>query len=74
MGGGLAYKRHPTEKPVALLEHLIKTYSNEGAVVLDPTMGTGSAGVACKNTNRKFIGCEINPIYFESAQYRLIGD
>lgn len=55
---------HPTQKPVALLEWLVKTYTNEEAVVLDCCMGSGSTGVACKNTNRSFIGIELNEEYF----------
>lgn len=62
---------HPTQKPVALLEYLIKTYSNEGDVVLDNCMGSGSTGVACKNTNRNFIGIELNETYFNIAKERI---
>ena len=62
---------HPTQKPVALLEYLIKTYTNEGEVVLDNCMGSGSTGVACINTNRDFIGYELNEEYFNIAQNRL---
>jgi site-specific DNA-methyltransferase (adenine-specific) len=61
---------HPTQKPVALLEDLIQTYSNEGDTVLDFTMGSGSTGVACVNTNRNFIGIELGPTYFDIAQKR----
>jgi len=64
-------KRHPTAKPVALEEWLIKTYSNEGDTVLDPTMGAGSTGVAAVNTNRNFIGIELDEHYFEIAQKRI---
>jgi site-specific DNA-methyltransferase (adenine-specific) len=64
-------KFHPTQKPVALLEYLIKTYTNEGEVVLDFTMGSSSTGVACINTNRSFIGCELDKGYFEIAQNRI---
>ena len=64
-------KLHPTQKPVALLEYLIKTYTNEGEVVLDNTMGSGSTGVACLNTNRKFIGIELDEIYFNIANERI---
>ena len=64
-------KVHPTQKPVALLEYLIKTYTNENAVVLDNCMGSGSTGVACKNLNRNFIGIEKNKEYFEIAERRL---
>ena len=62
---------HPTQKPVALLEYLIKTYTNEGDTVLDNCMGSGSTGVACQNTNRKFIGIELDDKYFEIAKERL---
>ena len=70
------YKRdivsyHPTQKPVALLEYLIKTYTLEGETVLDFTMGSGSTGVACKNLNRKFIGIEKDETYFNIAKQRL---
>lgn len=62
---------HPTQKPVALLEDLIRTYSNEGNTVLDFTMGSGSTGVACVNINRAFIGIEMDDKYFEIAQERI---
>ncbi len=62
---------HPTQKPVELLEYLIKTYTNEGETVLDNTMGSGSTGVACVNTNRNFIGIELDDEYFEIAKERL---
>lgn len=62
---------HPTQKPVALLEYLIKTYTNEGDTVLDNCMGSGSTGVACKNTNRDFIGMELDKNYYEIACNRL---
>ena len=62
---------HPTQKPVALLEYLIKTYTDEGELVLDFTMGSGSTGVACLNTNRKFIGIELDEKYFNIAKNRL---
>lgn len=64
-------KVHPTQKPVALLEYLIKTYTNAGETVLDNTMGSGSTGVACVNTGRKFIGIEKEPKYFEIAKSRI---
>ncbi len=70
-GGRARDKNHPTQKPVALLEYLIKTYTNEGDTVLDPTMGSGSTGVACKNLNRKFIGIEMDDKYFDIAQQRI---
>ena len=62
---------HPTQKPVALLEYLIKTYTNEGDTVLDNCMGSGSTGVACVNTNRNFIGYELNEKYFKIAEKRI---
>lgn len=62
---------HPTQKPVELLEYLVKTYSNENDLVLDFTMGSGTTGVACKNTNRNFIGIELDKNYFEMAQKRI---
>ena len=62
---------HPTQKPVPLLEYLIKTYSNEGDTVLDFTMGSGSTGIACKNLNREFIGIELDDDYFELAKRRI---
>ena len=64
-------KLHPTQKPVALLEYLIKTYTNEGDTVLDNCMGSGSTGVACQNTNREFIGMELDEKYFNIACERL---
>lgn len=62
---------HPTQKPVALLEYLIKTYTNEGETVLDNCMGSGSTGVACVNTGRRFIGIELDPGYFAIAEKRI---
>lgn len=62
---------HPTQKPVELLEYLIKTYSNESETVLDNCMGSGSTGVACVNTNRNFIGIELNENYFDIAKKRI---
>lgn len=62
---------HPTQKPVALMEYLIKTYSNENETVLDNTMGSGTTGVACVNTNRKFIGIELEEKYFDVAKERI---
>ena len=72
----LKYKKdydghHPTQKPVLLLEDLIKTFSNENDLVVDLTMGSGSTGVACKNTNRNFIGIEQDENYFNIAQQRI---
>lgn len=66
-------KLHPTQKPVDLLEYLIRTYTVEGMVVLDSCMGSGSTGVACKNLNRSFIGIELNDGYFEIAKQRING-
>lgn len=66
-----ASRIHPTQKPVALLEWLIKTYTNEGMTVLDNCMGSGSTAVACANTNRNFIGMELDENYFEIAKERI---
>ena len=62
---------YPTEKPIELLEYLIKTYTDELDTVLDNCMGSGTTGIACKNTNRNFIGIEINNDAFELAKKRL---
>ncbi len=62
---------HPTQKPVELLEYLIRTYSNEGDTVLDNTMGSGSTGVACANTDRNFVGIELDGKYFNIAKQRI---
>jgi DNA modification methylase len=83
---GLAYPRsilafanpnnkslHPTQKPVALMEYLIRTYTNESETVLDFTMGSGTTGVACANTGRKFIGIELDQGYFDIAKDRIYG-
>jgi DNA modification methylase len=64
-------KVHPTQKPVALVEYLIKTYTNEGDLVLDNCMGSGTTGVACKNLNRNFIGIELDAEYFKIAEKRI---
>lgn len=64
---------HPTQKPVALMEYLIKTYTNEGDIVLDNCMGSGTTGVACINTGRRFIGIEKDDKYFEIAKKRILG-
>jgi len=64
-------KFHPTQKPVALMEYLIKTYTNEGETVLDFTMGSGTTGVACLNTGRDFIGIELDSDYFQIAKQRI---
>jgi site-specific DNA-methyltransferase (adenine-specific) len=66
-----AGKVHPTQKPVILMEYLIKTYTNHMETVLDFTMGSGTTGVACVNTNRKFIGIEMDDKYFEIAKDRI---
>lgn len=62
---------HPTQKPVALMEYLVKTYTNEGDTVLDNCMGSGTTGVACKNLNRNFIGIELDDKYFDIAKRRI---
>ncbi len=72
----LEYKKdytghHPTQKPVKLIEDLLRTYTNEGETVLDFTMGSGTTGVACKNLNRKFIGIELDQDYFNIAKKRI---
>jgi site-specific DNA-methyltransferase (adenine-specific) len=63
--------KHPTQKPVALIEYLIKTYTNEGDTVLDNCMGSGTTGVACKNLNRNFIGIELDQTYYDIAKRRI---
>ncbi|MBN5380813.1 site-specific DNA-methyltransferase, partial [Serratia marcescens] len=65
---------HPTQKPVGLVRYLIETYSNPGDVVLDFTMGSGTAGVACSATGRRFIGIEKEQKYVEVARRRIFGD
>ena len=67
----ISHPEHNTQKPVALLEYLIKTYTNEGEIVLDFTMGSGSTGVACVNTNRHFVGIELDEGYFNIAKKRI---
>jgi site-specific DNA-methyltransferase (adenine-specific) len=62
---------HPTQKPVALMEYLIRTYTNEGDMVLDNCMGSGTTGVACANTGRRFIGMEMDAVYFDIASARI---
>ena len=64
-------KVHPTQKPVALMEYMIRTYTNEGMIILDNCMGSGTTGVACANTGRKFIGIEMDEKYFEIAKSRV---
>lgn len=68
------HRLHPSEKPVALLEYLIRTYTNEGEIVLDNTMGSGSTGVAALNTNRRFIGIELDATYCDIAKRRILGE
>ena len=67
-------KLHPTQKPIALYEYLVKTYSNEGDTILDPCMGSGTTGIACLNTNRDFIGIERDENYYTIAKERLKTD
>ena len=62
---------HPTQKPVALFEYLIRTYTNEGDLVLDNCIGSGTTAVACQNLNRNFIGIEVSPEYCKIAEKRL---
>ena len=69
--GEKKYGKHPTQKPVALLEEFVTLLSNEGDVVFDPFMGAGSSGVAALNHNRKFIGAELNPEYYDISERRL---
>jgi len=63
--------RHPTQKPVPLFEYLVRTYSQEGDVVLDNCLGSGTTAIACLNAKRKCIGIELNPVYFEAAKKRV---
>ncbi len=72
--GDKGKSHHPTEKPVDLLEYLIRTYTNEDELVLDFTMGSGSTGVACMNTNRRFIGIELDVTYCDIAKNRIQDD
>ena len=67
----LSNRYHPTQKPIKLMEYLIKTHTNKGETVLDFTIGSGSTGVACMNTNRKFIGIELDSNYFNIAKERI---
>lgn len=71
LNGNVPQLCHPTQKPVALLEWFVKTYSNPGDLILDPTMGSGTTGVAAYNTGRCFVGIEKDPTYFEIAQKRI---
>lgn len=70
-GRSMSEFRHPTQKPVNILEYLVKTYTDAGELVLDPTMGSGSCGVACANTGRRFVGMEKDAHFFEVAQRRV---
>lgn len=70
---GNNHSNHPTEKPIDLLQYLIKTYTDKGMTVLDNTMGSGSTGVAAVNLNRNFIGMELDKDYFKIAQERILG-
>jgi len=70
-GGSQSLKVHPTQKPVALMEYMIRTYTNECDTVLDNCMGSGTTGIACINSNRKFIGIEKDKKYFNAAQERI---
>ena len=62
---------HETQKPIKLIEYLIKTYSNDTETVLDNTMGSGTTGIGCINTNRKFIGIELNELYYKLSKHRI---
>lgn len=70
-GGGNEHKIHPTQKPVPLFEYLIRTYTNPGEVVLDNCMGSGTTAIACLNTNRNFIGFELNEKYYHESLKRI---
>jgi len=63
--------RHPTQKPIDLVAYLVKTYSNSGELILDPFMGNGTTAIVCRDTQREFIGVELDPEYFESAKQRI---
>ena len=63
--------KHPSQKPLKLLTHIINIASNEGDIIFDPFMGVGSTGVAAQQLKRNFIGCEIDPVFFEAAQKRI---
>lgn len=65
---------HPTQKPLELIKYLIKTYTNEGDIVIDTFMGSGTTGIACKELNRKFIGIELDEKYFNIAVKRIKGE
>ena len=66
------HKSHPTEKPTELINVIINNSSNENDIILDPLMGSGTTGVACLESNRKFVGCEIDKKYYEIAKNRII--
>ncbi len=70
-GASQSGKTHPTQKPVALMEYMIQTYTYEGEIVLDFAMGSGTTGVACQNLGRDFVGIEKDPVYFEIARGRI---
>lgn len=65
------HRQHPTQKPVELMEYLVRTHTNEGDTILDPFMGSGTTGVACKNLGRDFIGIELDSDYFKIAEKRI---
>ena len=69
--GDKSKRLHPTQKPVDLLEYLVKTYTNPGETVLDNCMGAGSTGVACLNTGREFVGIELDPEYYQITKERI---
>lgn len=71
---GIQYGYHPTQKNLNLMDDLVKIHSNEGQTVLDPFMGSGTTGVACRNLNRKFIGIELDKDYFNTAKDRILGE
>lgn len=66
-------QKHPTQKPISLMEHIIKIHTNEGDTILDPFVGSGTTGVACVNLNRSFIGIELDQNYFNIAEQRILG-
>jgi len=74
IAAGKEKTEHPTQKPVEMIEYFIRTYTNERDTVFDFVMGSGSTGVACKNTNRRFIGIELDEKYFDIAKERLKSD
>ena len=67
----IEYNEHPTQKPISLYEYLIKTYTNEGETILDNCIGSGTTAIACKRTNRNFIGIEKDENYFKIAEQRI---